>query len=448
MLDDYDDFIKAMEKAPVSGIRINEKKPGAKEAVLDKFGELKPVEWCGAGFYADKSVINGKHPYHHAGLFYFQEPSAMTAAEAVRIEPDDKILDLCAAPGGKSTHAGAKLGRGGLLVANDISAKRSAVLAENLERFGINAVVLAEFPERLEDRLGGFFDKIIVDAPCSGEGMFRKEERAAIDWSIAHTESCAVRQSAILRSAAKMLAPGGYIIYSTCTFAPCENEGVISRFLNENPDFELVHMPALDMLTPGAAEYTEDGRKELSECRRVFPHRNGGEGHFAACLHFNGGSPERVKIPENAADAENAGGAVRFYREFEEKYLTVRLDGGFELFGNNLYLCDKRIGSLDRIKVIRPGLHLGEIVTSARGRTRFEPSYALAHYLEMSDIKTVVSYECDGEEIAAYLSGGEIRDDNAPDGWCAVCADGFVLGWGKASGGVVKNKYPKKLREF
>lgn len=444
MLGDYEDFFTAMERPAQNGIRINEQKRGAYNAVLNICENSKPVEWCGIGFYADKSVISGNHPYHHAGLFYFQEPSAMAVGEVLRriIKPDDKILDLCAAPGGKSTHTGSMLGRGGLLVSNEVIPKRAAVLAENIERFGINAVVLAEYPERLEKYFPGFFNKIIVDAPCSGEGMFRKEPQAITDWSIAHTESCAQRQLAILDSAAKMLDNSGYIVYSTCTFAPCENEGVIFRFLKDNPDFELCDIPALDMLSCGDEKYINEKCAEISKTRRIFPHRHGGEGHFIALLHFCGSN----KKSADAAHKSGAEDAVKLFREFEKNNLNYKFSGHFELFGDNLYVRDERIGSLDKIRTIRAGLHLGQCKKAGSGKTRFEPSYALAHYLTREDIKRSVSYAADDARINEYLRGNGIYDSGMENGWCAVCADGFVLGWGKASEGVIKNKYPKKFR--
>lgn len=441
MLSDYEDFLIAMDKAPQSGIRINEQKFGAYNAVLNICKDIKPIEWCNIGFYADKSQISGNHPYHHAGLFYFQEPSAMAVCEALRpvIQADDKVLDLCAAPGGKSTHIGAMLGRGGVLVSNEVIPKRAAILSENIERFGTGALVLSEFPEKLEKYFTGFFDKIIVDAPCSGEGMFRKEPQALTDWSIAHTNSCAARQLAILNSAAKMLTGGGYIVYSTCTFAPCENEGVIFRFLKDNPDFELCGIP-LDMLSCGSGKYINEDF-DLSKTRRIFPHRHGGEGHFIALLHFCG-SNKKCKNPSRPSKNNDA---VKVFREFEETNLNYKFSGDFELFGDNLYICDERIGSLDKIKTVRAGLHLGQCKKSETGKMRFEPSYALAHYLNRADIKRSVSYAAEDIRINEYLRGNEIYDDIG-NGWCAVCADGFVLGWGKASGGVIKNKYPKKFR--
>ena len=224
--DEYEDFEKAFSSDQNSNaIRINTRKENAKQLIFSKFGELENVPWCPSGFYADKTKISGNHPYHLSGLFYFQEASAMCAGEALPVSKNDKILDLCAAPGGKSTHIAAKLFGTGLLVSNEINKKRASILSENIERMGFsNVIVTNESPEKLEQKFPHFFDKIIVDAPCSGEGMFRKEPQAIDEWSIAHTLSCAIRQKNILQSAIKMLKPGGLILYSTCTFAPCENE--------------------------------------------------------------------------------------------------------------------------------------------------------------------------------------------------------------------------------
>ena len=224
--DEYEEFYNAYINAPLySGIRINTLKANAKDTVLSATGELEPVLWCKNGFYADKTIISGNHPLHCAGLFYFQEPSAMAVVEALPLNEGDKVLDLCAAPGGKSTQAAAKLGKNGILVANEIVKKRADILSENIERMGIsNAVVTNETPQKLCEKYTAFFDKVIVDAPCSGEGMFRKEPQAVTEWSIEHTVSCGVRQKNILECAVKMLKAGGMLVYSTCTFAPEENE--------------------------------------------------------------------------------------------------------------------------------------------------------------------------------------------------------------------------------
>ncbi len=439
LADEYDEFEKSF-CAPDNhtAIRINTSKAGAREAVLKIIGDRDRVEWCEDGYYIDKSVISGNHPYHTAGLFYFQEPSALSAVEALDIKPDDKVLDLCAAPGGKSTQAGAKL-VGGLLVANEISAKRAQILAENIERFGIrNVLVTNENPSRLEKHFENYFDKIIVDAPCSGEGMFRKEPQAVDEWSAEHTVSCAQRQLLILNSAEKMLAPNGYIVYSTCTFAPCENEGVVSEFLAAHSDFELADIPKLSMLSGGVGEWA-DSERDMTAARRIFPHRQKGEGHFVALLKKNGG----VRCPQkktNAAKADvNLKSALSLYRKFESETLAASFDGDFALFGENLYLLPNGISCVDKIKTVRAGLHLGVCK-----KNRFEPSHALCLALGKELFKNSVNYECGSAELDAYMRGETLESDIV--GWVGVLADGYPIGWGKGSGGVIKNHFPKYLR--
>lgn len=431
---EYDAFIDAYQNAPVySGIRINTLKNGAECAVTEAVGELAGVPWCREGFYADKSVISGNHPYHCAGLFYFQEPSAMCAAAGLPVNEGDKILDLCAAPGGKTTQAAAKLNGSGLIAANEIVKKRAEILSENVERMGIkNAVVMNETPQRLAEKYPAFFDKIIVDAPCSGEGMFRKEPVAAEEWSVEHTVSCGVRQKHILDCAVKMLAPGGMIVYSTCTFAPEENEQV-AAYLIEKYGMVTVEMPALSMLDRGRAVWSGTDIN-MDRTYRIFPHKQQGEGHFAALFKKNGG--EEYCAPREKV--KKADERIKYWKEFERKFLNTALDGDFVFFGDNLYLKPAGI-DIDKIRVVRCGLHLGEVK-----KNRFEPSHALALALCRSDFKNTESFSCDSAEIAAYLSGEVIKSDKS--GWCAVCVDDYPLGWGKASGGMLKNHYPKHLR--
>lgn len=439
---EYDDFESAFS-APDNhiAIRINTAKKDAKEAVLKVIGDREQVAWCEDGYYVDKSIISGNHPYHFAGLFYFQEPSAMSAVSALDIQPDDRVLDLCAAPGGKSTQAGALLGKDGLLVANEIVPKRANILAENVERFGIsNVIVTNESPEKLEKKFTGFFDKIIVDAPCSGEGMFRKEPQAIDEWSVEHTLSCAKRQSNILESAEKMLADGGYIVYSTCTFAPCENEGVIGNFLAEHAEFELADIPKLTMLSGGVGNWADIDRDiDMSKTRRVFPHKHNGEGHFVALLKKNTPKTEKTMIRSEKKPSGDLKNAIELYRKFEKAALTISLDGEFTLFGDNLYLLPSAVTDLDKLKVVRAGLHLG---VCKKGR--FEPSYALCLSLDGGDFANSVSYAYDSKEINAYLHGETLTADN--NGWTVVLIDGFPIGWGKSSGGILKNHFPKYLR--
>lgn len=439
--DEYSVFEKEFtENPPYTAIRINSSKDGARERVLSAVGGLESVPWCGDGFYADKSVISGNHPYHFAGLFYFQEPSAMTAAEAADIQKGEFVLDLCAAPGGKSTHILSRLGGSGLLVANEISKKRASVLAENVERFGAyNTLVTNEPPERLVKSFEGFFDKIIVDAPCSGEGMFRKEPQAVDEWSEAHTMSCAERSKGIVDCAVKMLKRGGRMVYSTCTFAPCENEGVVDYILSNYTDMMLVNPSQLSMLDGGKGEYIGSSR-DFSYAKRVFPHKHKGEGHFAAVFEKTGEekSTQRKKKDKKQKKTDISA-EMALYRKFEKEAMNITLDGEFVLFGENLYRLPDGIDNVDGIHVTRAGLHLGMCK-----KGRFEPSQALALAFDKCAFKNVCSLSAESEEMRAYLYGEAIGFDGT--GWVCVCADGYPLGWGKASGGVMKNHFPKYLR--
>lgn len=250
---EYEDFLASFDRPLCTGLRRNPLKTGF-TGDLSRFS-LSPVPWCPTGFYYDAVSRPGLSPYHAAGLYYLQEPSAMAPAELLDPQPGERVLDLCAAPGGKSTQLAGKLRGKGLLVCNEINAKRAKILSGNIERLGIsNALVLNEHPKRLEERFAGYFDKILVDAPCSGEGMFRKEEAAVTDWTEDTNAICANRQLEILTSAAAMLRPGGRLVYSTCTFSPVENEGVISDFLWKNPDFS-VEKPDVPFFSPGRPDW-------------------------------------------------------------------------------------------------------------------------------------------------------------------------------------------------
>lgn len=435
--DEYDAFYRAFtSKDTYSGIRIT--RTEAKDAVLSLLKNPEQIPWCTDAYYADKSVITGKHPYHIAGLVYFQEPSATAPVSALPINPGDIVLDLCAAPGGKSTQAARKLNGKGLLIANEIIPKRAEILAENIERCGIkNAIVTNESPDRLAERFPEFFNKIIVDAPCSGEGMFRKEPQAIDEWSIAHTESCAVRQHNILDCAVRMLRPGGYLVYSTCTFAPVENEETVAYLLEKYPDLSLVPIE-LEGLSDGITEQSKSNF-DMTPTKRIFPHLAKGEGHFAALFKKDGTyTPvvqEPVKKGKNRTDETVA---PQVFSDFSKKNLNTELNGYFRFFSDHLYLLPSDI-NLDKLKVVRAGLYLG---ICKKGR--FEPSHALALALSAKDFKNTLNLSCDSDDLVKYLHGETVDSDN--DGWTVVTVDGFPIGWGKASGGVLKNHFPKKYR--
>ena len=428
--DEYDDFIKSYDTQINKGIRINTLKCSDSLPILNS---CEKIQWCEDGYYADNLSINGNHPYHASGVVYFQEPSAMAVACGMPIGENAKILDLCAAPGGKTTHIGARMGNHGLLLSNEIIPKRAAVLSENVERMGLtNTIVTNESPRQLSERFEGFFDGIIVDAPCSGEGMFRKEPQAVEEWSVNHTLSCAVRQKNILDDAYKMLKCGGYIMYSTCTFSYDENESVV-QYMIDKYNMQLCHIDGLDMLSDGIGDGMQD-------CRRIFPHKNKGEGHFMALLRRTEESnPAKVhqKKKEKRKDTP-LDLAINLYREFEKSALNTKLDGEFVLFGDNLYLMPEYI-NLDKLRVLWCGLHLGIIK-----RNRFEPSHALSHALPADMYINRIEFSLNSDEIKRYMHGETLS--NNTNGWCIITADSYSIGWGKGSNGIVKNHYPKALR--
>lgn len=429
MLDsEYDEFLKAFLENEHIGIRINTLKGGSLSAIKSVLGDLEPVLWCKNGYYADKTLLSGKHPYHIAGLFYFQEPSAMSVVEALDIKKGDFVLDLCAAPGGKATQAAEKLSGSGLLVANEIIEKRCKVLAENIARLGIkNAVITNESPSKLAQKYENFFDKIIVDAPCSGEGMFRKDEKALSEWSEEHTKSCAIRQKKILSDAIKMLKCEGKLIYSTCTFAPCENEGVADWILSSYPDMKLEKI-ALSGLSDADGKWVSSSF-DLSGAKRIFPHTAKGEGHFLALFTKTGGDiADKQETP--SCKEEN------LYREFERENLEIRLDGIVISFGERLFLLPYGI-NIDKIKTESAGLFLG-----IAKKERFVPSHALCMALKKEDFKRTL--DISDSDCEKFFHGETLDADT--DGWTAVTYNGFPVGWGKGTGGVLKNHFPKNLR--
>lgn len=387
--------------------------------------------------------------------------------------PGERILDLCAAPGGKSTQIAAAMKGRGFLVCNEIHPARAKILSENVERMGIrNAIVTNETPDRLAERFGGYFDRILVDAPCSGEGMFRKNEEATEEWSPENVQMCADRQDEVIEAAWKMLRPGGILCYSTCTFAPAENEGTISRLIKRHEDMHICEIPEKlydQGFRPGRPEWAQEKVDGIERTIRLWPHCLRGEGHFAAVLKkagglevgMNGGSAietvnkksgkenrERKILPEkkygrqgNKAQVQKKPGEPADFEEFASSVLKTDLTGKFHWFGDQLYLAPEEMPSLQGLKVLRPGLHLG---TDKKGR--FEPSHALALTLKQQDVISSYSMDSNSREAIGWLNG-ETFQTEGEKGWYLVCVDGFSIGWGKLAGGVMKNHYPKGLRK-
>lgn len=461
---EYDEFVTALEQDRHQALRLNRLKLGADgrsaaENLSETSSYSSKVPWAGDGYYYQSDQQPGKHPYHEAGLYYIQEPSAMAPVELLNVQPGERILDLCAAPGGKSTQIAAKLQGKGLLLCNEIHPTRAKILSGNIERMGIcNAIVTNESPKRLAELFPEYFDKILVDAPCSGEGMFRKNQIACEEWTPENVVLCAERQDEILDEAAKMLRPGGQLVYSTCTFSPAENEGSISRFLDRHDDFALltIDKSAFGPASCDGVPEWGNGMPELCSTLRLWPHRIEGEGHFAALLQKAGSVPDNYEprpavgiVPE--VSEKELGDFISFCQEnllLSSGNLSMQLcsavsmenEASFIKFGENLYLVPTNLRSLRGLKVLRPGLHLGELK-----KNRFEPSHALALALSPKNATRIWNLHSDSAQVTAYLNGQTFPAEGEK-GWYLICVDGFGLGWGKLAGGVMKNHYPKGLR--
>ncbi|WP_019636334.1 RsmB/NOP family class I SAM-dependent RNA methyltransferase [Paenibacillus fonticola] len=441
-------FLNSYDSSRTYGLRINTRKikPGSPaDNCIRQLFRLQPVPWCDSGYYYDKETRPGKHPYHAAGLYYIQEPSAMSAVELLAPEPGETVLDLAAAPGGKTTQIAMKMMGEGLLISNEIHPQRAKILAENVERCGAgNVVVTQAAPGELSARFPLAFDRIMLDAPCSGEGMFRKDPDAMAEWSPESVEMCAARQWDILHDAIKMLKPGGYLAYSTCTFNRLENEETISRLLECYPSMKL-----------------------LAE-KRIWPHLHKAEGHFIALLQRD---PEDGNQREEKQRSHKQSHKLRKDNEQPDKSAKLALaaymkwmqndmagmdnpfGGGIPLlFGESLYVlpASKSLPlstySFAGLKVPRAGLHLGEYK-----KGRFQPAHALAMVLSANDTSRTWTLKAGSDELSAYLHGDTLKVPENYHGWYIVAVEcggeSFPLGWGKASNGQLKNHLPKGLRQ-
>lgn len=412
--DEYDDFIESYDEPKTTGLRVNTLKMSKEKLVnLDLF-KMTQIPWANEGFYYEETVDRpGKNPLHEAGAYYLQEPSAMSVVPKADIRENDKVLDMCAAPGGKSTYILSKLNDSGLLVSNEINSIRIKALGENLERFGAkNCIITNTDSTNLRKTFTGYFDKVVIDAPCSGQGMFRKDEVAIADWSHAKVLECQSIQREIIRDGYEMLNNGGILVYSTCTFTKEENEVVINEFIEEYPNAKLIEM------------------------ERLWPHRVKGEGHFVAKIQKLEDEDCNVKqIKTKRLDKE-----LKDYRDFEKKFLNIKMGDKFDIRGENLYLIPDESPDTKKLKILRYGLHLGMLK-----KNRFEPSHALSHYLNIDDVKYVEDLKVDDTKLLDYLRGNVINTGKSR-GWVLVAVEGVPIGWGKESNGVIKNHYPKGLR--
>ncbi len=451
--DEYAAFSRALEEQAVSGLRVNTLKLSARQFQdIAPFPLGKQVPWCDLAFIVPASDISfGKHPYHLAGLYYLQDPSAMSAATLLDPQPGERLLDLAAAPGGKTTHLAARMQGSGLLVANEIKEKRLGHLVVNVERWGAgNVVITNETPERLADAFGAWFDRVLVDAPCSGEGMFRKDRSARLDWSPGMVEGCALRQSNILRVAAKLVRPGGHLLYSTCTFAPEEDETVIARFLAEFPEYEAVPVPLFPGFMPGRPDWSDLSTKnpkmeELKNAVRLFPHRVQGEGHFVCLLKQAHILPTHER-PATMLDHQRdrlTKRTIGLWENFAAEVLQVEYpEERLGMVRDRLYLVPDGWPEMRGLRVTVPGIWLGNIK-----KDRFEPAHPLALFLKPGQARNFLdlSSKNRGERrspLQAYLRGESISSEGTP-GWTLVSVDGWPLGWGKRVQGVVKNHFPK-----
>lgn len=432
--DEYEAYKKAINQPPVKAFRVNTEKISLIDfEKINPFGNEK-IPYANGGYYLDFEKV-GNHPFHHAGMIYVQEPAAMAPAECIYISPDAKILDMCAAPGGKSTQLKNKLSDDGLLVSNEIIPTRCKILTGNIERLGLkNCVTTCMDTARLADTFPDTFDIIMVDAPCSGEGMFRKEQIAIDEWSQENVQKCAARQREILENAVKCLSSGGTIIYATCTFSLEENEMTVDAFLKAHPDFEIV--PVTDRVqaaTVDGIKFDGCSCENIHFARRFYPHKNRGEGQFMAVLRHNGEKimsnyyPKKQSVKIDPVLLNFLDDTLENYNKEDIVFYgdtPVFYSGDIEIKKGNAFMC---------------GVTIGEI----------KNNYVLPHhqlFMAMgSDFKRKLDLDPDGDDIIKYLHGEEIKTD-IPNGWAVVTVCGISIGGAKISNGRAKNHYPKGLR--
>lgn len=417
-------LIESLSKESVTSLRINTLKMNVDE--FDGLYTFSNHPYVKEGRIYNKEIDPmGKNPLHNAGAYYIQEPSAMMVVDLLDVNENDRVLDLCAAPGGKTTHLAMKMNNKGLIVANEISSTRVKALSENVERLGIrNCVVTNEDSTKFVNKFSGYFTKVILDAPCSGLGMVRKNERSREDWSMDKVNALIDIQKELIMNAYKCLENGGVLSYSTCTFTKEENEEIV-QYLLDNTNASIIPIDHDDSICDGLIKGTI----------RLYPHKFNGEGHFIAHIKCNDEHTHGRIKEEKQKDNTN----IKMYRKWEEENLNVKLEGKFIGFKDNLFLIDYPLFDLEGIRVFRVGIHLGEII-----KGRFSPSHSLAVALKKSEIKQTIDYVYDSKEIIDYLKGQTISSELK--GYIGVCVNGVVLSWGKASDHIIKNMYPKGLR--
>jgi len=457
---EYEELAEALSGQRQYGLRVNTLKADIEEFLEVSPYQLEQVQWADGGFYISGEDTPGRHPFYHAGLYYIQEPSAMLPGQILGAQPDEKVLDLCAAPGGKTVQIAAAMKGKGLLISNDINTERVKALVKNIELCGVkNAIVLNETPEKLIKNFEGYFDRVIIDAPCSGEGMFRKDESAARSWESFKCERCTQLQEPILHSADRLLKVGGALVYSTCTFSPEEDEQMIMKFMQRHAGYELVEIPKVAGIEGGRPQWA-DGDETFKRAARLWPHRVRGEGHFVAKLIKTGmesvsgsvckGTPIISSYEAKLGNVPNSVGEeiVSYdmlpgsFHVFVRDNLNYSPEGVYLLKGHNLYHLPEQPPRLDGLKVAKFGWFLGTFEDN-----RFEPSHSMVTALKMSDIKRTIDLKVSDSEVNRYLKGETLMLEGEK-GFTAVCVDGWTLGWAKQTGDMLKNMYPKGWRRL
>lgn len=454
--EDYEAFLAGFDGQRQYGLRVNTLKMNLEEFERIAPFHLKKVPWISNGYFYEAEDAPAKHPFYSAGLYYLQEPSAMTPASRLKVQPGERVLDLCAAPGGKATELGAALQGEGLLVANDINTARARALLRNLELFGIsNSFVTNEPPHVLAERFPEFFHKIMVDAPCSGEGMFRKNPAVVDSWQEKGPEYFSKLQREIIVQAADMLLPGGMMFYSTCTFSPLENEKTITHLLKERPDMEVIPMEDYEGFAEGLTSYRGEVFDESCKlCRRIWPHKMSGEGHFMALLHKKSGTQQQVQqtVSQSSIWWEKCKGLNKEQKAAAEDFFShvnIAYDGKrIDVRGDNLYYLPAPKYDGRGLHFLRNGLFMGEFK-----KKRFEPSQPFALALHAQDFDQVIDFPADDERLSRYLRGETldvsdlIAGEKKRKGWQLVMVAGHPLGFGKLVNNNLKNKYPAGWRK-
>lgn len=421
---EYEKFLAVYQSPLFEAVRLNHYKS---HSIFSTFDQTVP--WCQDGRYLSAtSNLSGNHPLHHAGAFYFQEPSAMAVVEMMDIQPDDVVLDIAAAPGGKATQIASKLSQQGLLIANDVDSQRAQALMFNVERLGLTQVVVTQHdPQHLKQIIPEMFDQILIDAPCSGEGMFRQDLHARRAWSIEHVQACQYRQQLLIENAVPLLKVGGKITYSTCTFSPEENEQLIASFLSRHRDFKLIQHPLFCLF---------DQQTTHGIGVKLFPHLVKGEGHYVAILQHQGTATKQPNYQHRMRNP--LPGLWKIFAQHTLKYPEI-FTPNF-ILGERLFLIPLKYRYHAALHTLRAGIYLGDM-----DKQVFYPTHHFAHTLSPKDVKQHLDFSFNDPQLFRYLKGEELAT-TLEDGWVLVTVDGLSLGWGKASKNRLKNHYPKGLR--